>query len=460
MTQLTTITAGMTPTTFINAINNNFAFLNLIVSDAASIDVVTKEMDSLTLLNKVNGNFSNLNEEAAHPIELNTFILGMSGSELNAYFAIMNLSLGKGLNTDNLLFQCDVIVSPHIVAVNGSKILKFNDADTLSLSLDSGVTYSITKVLSGISVIDYGFIFDNGNILFCSPTKCYYSTDNLSTYQESTTLGIDGQTFVPGTLCNFMPFSCELKEITVNGVKLHTWGAYVNAGTAEYVNINQWYTIDQGVTVKSGFKVGVSLPVINVRHIHFIKYDQFTNIFWMATGDIIGDVINNYILNGTYNTETDQWTWVVFGYKPYDESAFYPIAGIAFDINYLYVCVEGPLEGVMNEGVWRILKSDLINYDTHLEKILNVETTSMGLVKYNQDWIVSNGWTNQLSFSKNGINWKTTTFPQLTTLEVWGGYICLGVLDNGDYLFQCVEVGETVYNYAKGATLLIKWDIN
>jgi hypothetical protein len=350
------------------------------------------------------------------------------------------------------LLKFDVITAPHNCAVSGSKVLKFDDVHTLSLSLDSGATYPIT-LLTTLSHIDDAFFYDNGNIGFSDNTKCYYSDDNLATYQESTVLGADGEAFIAGTLCNFRSWDADWKEVTTKGVKMRVWGAYITSGTSEFVNINVWKTIDSGVTIVSDYLFGYSEPALIARHIHPIRYDSVSDTFFMSTGDSVPGYDRNNIMQGTYNAGTDTIDWVALGTGA--AGSIWENTGFGFDVSWFYLACEGT--SATTKGIKRLLRTDLANIATLQERIFISDKWIGGCLSNNGDIVVQHaGFSDLISWSKDGINFITRSFPQFTLADTYGCYICKGYLDNGYYLFACLEDGETLDNYMKGSTLLIK----
>jgi hypothetical protein len=350
------------------------------------------------------------------------------------------------------VLKFDVIVGIHIIAIKGNKVLKFNDAlpYTLSLSLDGGTTYPITKATPGIVFIDHGYIFDNGNIMFCDNTKCYYSTDNLSTYAESTVLDYQGNAFVAGTLFNFRPYDSMLDEVTTDGTKLYTWGTYATSGTALNVP-NQWYTIDNGITIKSGYLFGSSLPALVATHIHSIKYDSVSDTFFMNTGD--GAVNKCNIMQGVYDTGTDTWTWTSLGKG--NAGTVWETDGFEFTTDWLYIANEGTT--VTYRGLRRSLRADIANIATNQETIFTTNIWTGGVVKTGNYYVICQvGADDKITFTTDLTNFITRTFNELVFEATYGGYICRGTLPNGYILFHFMEVGETLSNYPGGASLLIK----
>jgi hypothetical protein len=355
---------------------------------------------------------------------------------------------------ETTLLKFDVLTDTHIVAINGLKVLKFNDVHTLSLSLDGGVTYPITLVTT-LDLVDYGFIFDNGNIMFCDSTKTYYSDDNLATYQESTVTGADGNPFVAGTLQNFRPWCTDFREVTHNGVKLHVWGTYATSGTAVDVNINLWETTDGGVNIKSVYLFGVTDPVLICRHVHYFNYDPDTDAFYIGTGDDDADKQN--MMSGTRDGGTGAWTFTSIGKGT--AASVWEHVGMVFDNNYFYIAGERTTPA--NIGIRRSLKSDIANIATNQVRIF-ASDFGQHLVDLDGYYIFCHGATagdDTITWSRDMQNFITRKFPQLVVNPAVGGYgtyTCRGKMANGYYMFWCNENGETVHNFPKGSVLLVK----
>lgn len=361
------------------------------------------------------------------------------------------------------VLKFDVIVCDHIVCVKGSKMIKQSaDNNTLYLSTNYGATYPVSLDITGVGIITWGLFADNGNIGFCSATKMYYSDDNLATYQESTVLDVNGDPFTsdqPGTFAVSIP---AFGEVTTKGVKIYTMVNYVTTGTNEVNNINQWYTKDSFVNWKSGYKFGVSLPNAICRHGHMIEYDSISDRFWMGTGDADSpadtESVKNNIMVGEYNHITDTFTWTIVGTG--GAGSIWENAGIGFDDDYYYHLGEGP--SATFAGVLRLPRADVANFGTNNVLIFKPEYMATALYADNNLKIMSflsnAAGDNRIAFSLDGINYRVMAFPELTVGATWGAYYRIGKLDNGYYLFNCSEVGETetMETRSLGHTLLIK----
>lgn len=356
---------------------------------------------------------------------------------------------------EDKMYKFDTVVGPHICAISadGSKVLKFDDVHTFSLSLDGGTTYPISLVTT-LSNCSFGFICENGNIAFADNTKIYYSDDNLATYQECTTLGIDGNPYVPGTLNNFRPWDYP-RKITIDGTDMVMWGAYITGGTAEFVNVNEWYTTDNFVTVKSCYKFGVSLPNLTARHIHSTNYFPDGDCVYVWTGDDMLDaVIRNQIIKGVYDTDTDTFTWTYIGGG--DRTSIWEGISLITVGNYVYTVGETP---AAYKGIRRILKSDIANLETNQERIFVPELYGYqlnvidGMMVFTQGDFSVGG--DLITFSEDYEHFFTKSFTELPKAG-YSAYYLMGKLANGYFVFGFLQQGETVDNYTKGSTLLIK----
>jgi hypothetical protein len=352
------------------------------------------------------------------------------------------------------LLKFDVIVTGHVVAVNGSKMLMFDDIDTLSLSYDYGVTFPVTKVLTGISNVEWGAICDDGKIGFVTALKCYYSHDDLMTYHESTVTDAFGHAFEPYTDANFCPTLPAASEVVLDGTKMWTWGNYATVGTAEYNGMNQWYTKDGFQTVKSGYLFGVSTPTAVCRHIHWVEKDPYTDYLWMGTGDNLSP--NDNIMRGTYDSETDTFLWQKIGAG--GAGSIWENTGLAFDENYYY---PGGEDNYPNNGFKRLLRSNMINWGTAQVPIFFPETSIAGLTQVGGYTALTHlripGHEN-LTFTKDMVNFITRKFLQVPLSDSWGAIMHTGYMSNGYFVFKPVEVGqdEKMATKCRGHYLLIK----
>ena len=351
------------------------------------------------------------------------------------------------------ILKFDVIVTNHVVATNGAKMLMFDDVDTLSLSYDYGVTFPVTKQLVGINNIEWGAICDDGKIGFVTALKCYYSHDDLATYHESTVFDAFGAPFEPYTDANFCPALPATSEVVLDGTKMWTWGNYATVGTAEYDGMNQWYTKDGFQTVKSGYLFGVSTPTAVCRHIHWVEKDPYTDYLYMGTGDNASP--NDNTMRGSYDSETDSFTWVKLAAG--GAGSRYETTGLAFGEDYFYPQGE---DNYPNNGMRRLLRSNPGDWVTNQQEIFFPEVSLSGLnneVYYAMSHLRLPG-NNRITFSKDMLKFTTREFKQIVLSDAWGLIRHVCIMGNGYLVFKPVAVGqdEKIKNSCRGQYLLIK----
>ena len=240
-------------------------------------------------------------------------------------------------------------IDDHVIATRDNKWLVY-DGTNLKLSLDQGATYAYTlNVNATIDYVTMGFIFANGNILIGGNTKAYYSNNNLTSIIESTVYDVDGGAFTPGaTINNFR--SIVFNEWTVDGVSMLIWGTYQVAAT---FLCNHWYTIDNGVTIKSFYQWGYSEPALDAEHSHGLVQNPSDGSIWAMTGDAAGSL---HWMRYVYTASTDSWTWtelkegtVNANTQASSSWAFYD--GYAYWINDYDIAASS--------GMWRVPYADI-----------------------------------------------------------------------------------------------------
>lgn len=334
----------------------------------------------------------------------------------------------------------------HIATQRGSKVLEFDDAGTLYYSIDGGTNYTTLVTDPTISIITFAHIFENGNVIFADHTKVYLSTDNLATYAETTVLGIDGNTFVPGaTLNNFRDTGSCL--VNVNGTEIKVWGNYVINGGA---TINVWYTKDSGVTIKSIWKSGVtnspSAPV-SVRHIHNVNYNQDTDRWYITTGD---NTTQNNLIEGVINYANDTAVWTVIG----SGETSYKLTGMFFKDGYAFWASDGST----NKGIWKCLYADLGTPANHT-KIFASSNPVVGLVRNGKGCVgVMTDSVRKIIFSEDMINFYYIDIVGGPTLNpVFGCYYIIKPKNTAGYFAMDIfSDTETIDNFTAGPSLLLK----
>lgn len=334
----------------------------------------------------------------------------------------------------------------HICTQRDNKVLAFNDAGTLMLSNDGGLTYPITKITNPtISIITFAHLFENGNILFADETKCYYSIDNLLTYSQSTTKGISGSNFIPNTVSNFR--SSGNDNANINGNEILVWGNY----TLD-TEVNAWYSIDGGATVKSCYKPGVTLTpsaTVPARHIHAISFNPSDNSFWIQTGD---SVTESGWIKGLYNWETDTWVWTLIRLDyTYNKSV-----GIGFIGNYAYWGEDNDTDA-KKSGIYKVLYSDMANPASYVKVCNSLAPIGSFRVTGSEIIAVPIGFK-QVITSTDGIKFTKHTIKGGESLNsTYGLYFNIqNKNSNGHYLIDAVTTNETLANYTKGQVIMVK----
>jgi hypothetical protein len=350
----------------------------------------------------------------------------------------------------------------HLCTTKGDKILAFDGVGVLSLSLDKGATYPITLDLTGIcNIITRARIYPNGNIMWANHTKCFYSTDDLATYHESTVLDINGDPFVPTTYDNFKVIT-NIEDVIINGIVIDVWGNYsILAGTQDD-NINCWYTIDSGVTIKSCFKAGVSLSGQAFRHIHAVNFISVDNSFWMHTGDGSSGKTDCFWNKGTYNTVTDTWTWE--NKKAGQIIDLCKSTGFAYYNGYVYWGSDSSSEGY--KGIYKCLYSDILDESKYV-KVVDTTGTYGQIVSFfggaNGVIIANEVLLKRLHISVDfGATWSVYDLTGGVTLDADLGMYCAATPANSDgyYRYEIAEPypaeGYNFVDLTKGQVLMLR----
>jgi len=344
--------------------------------------------------------------------------------------------------------------SSNINAIKDLKVLKFASG-TLYLSLDGGLTYGISKAVSGLNEVVYSKIFENGNIAFASYLKMYISTDNLATVSEVVPTGIDGNPFV-ATKDSYFCVAPD-KWSVINDVELTIIGTYSLETATENVNINAFYTIDNGVSWKSCFKFNTTLPDYDARHIHQITYNEQDGLFYMITGD--GQLTCN-VYSGAYDFDLDTWTWTHL-YGDYSETftvsafngSYYKMGGIWFKGNNVYWGCDAN-----NKTRQGVIKSTLVGLGDSANFIMlypTVEQCQGALHQSNGIVTVNANLPNTLYTSKN----DGETFNRLTLFGLpanTGLLVGREINSNGWMIQSLIDTAEADYIATKGGVVWIK----
>lgn len=338
----------------------------------------------------------------------------------------------------------------HIVATRYLKVLKFNHATkVLSLSLDGGVTYSITKNVSAdISIICHAQIYANGNILFCNQIKSFYSDDNLSTYQESTVLDIDGNPYVASAGVGKFTTLNHNGLASINGIEVDMWGPYSQDANTAFVDVNIWKTIDGGATIKSIYKFNSSEPVLTAYHVHDVSYIK-NNTWIVQTGD---NLTHCNWLKLVYDPETDTVTKTSIAVS--DETGWYKTVGIAQRNTEIVWGSDSD-----HYGIYYVDAADIA--DSSKYKLLYPNNEAL-FGFFNEDGVyIAVAPIGDMYISTDyGKTWKkhtpvTTGGPTLQ--ETYGGYYQIKKKNsNGYYKAEIIESGENLDDATLGYSMMLK----
>lgn len=355
-------------------------------------------------------------------------------------------------------------MSKHYIAIRDAKVFAFDPVELkVYLSADYGATWG-TGLSVNINNVAFAHIFENGNILFCSDTKAFYSDNNLATYQESTVLNIDGNPFIGTSQC-FRSYTKD--SIIENGVELLVWGCYSTTDPTWYVNINAWYSVDNGVTIKSFWKVGTTLVdgvTLSCKHIHGINHCYLDNSWWMSTGDGTDEV---HIVKWTYDYVNDIWSGTKIAGDNLPSSTenssmcVFKSVGLHFYDGYVYWCTDtNPLPDYW--GIWRC---PITTYGdkTKNELLFRFDYEGWGIVGDGAGKMIASkrlraGEKKKLAVTKNGVDWSFEyVLGGIELNDKYRSFIILRQPDNrGYFMIDSILNTESIQNFSGGEQLMLK----
>lgn len=246
-------------------------------------------------------------------------------------------------------------------------MLLSHSGDMLLLSKNGGKSYDYAISTEGLGIIKYLHIFRDGSLMFCTDQKCYYTHDWLD-YHESTVLDINGDPFVPSKYDNFTLMKKNKERQIVNGKEMLVWGNYSNSNDTQYENINVWYTLDKGKTIKSCYKFGEG-GRLSCRHVHNVDFNPADQTFYVLTGDEYArDEEQSHVIKGIYDMDNDSWEWELIG-----SGNDFKWSNIQFCGSYVYYSWDRP-----KGGVRRVLYSQLPDVSKH-EQIISSANDCIGI---------------------------------------------------------------------------------
>lgn len=270
---------------------------------------------------------------------------------------------------------------------HGNKILARSYGKML-YSDDFGETWTSYNLASA-GEVSTGYVWDNGNITFCTFTKAYFSDNGLTTVSEITIKDTDGVTnYVPHTPANalypgqYFRIQQYAKKQYIGANEVFVVGNYANVQSgAAPVNVYHFY--NNGANVKLAYKFGQN-PYYRdngtatggatgtllgdasnaewCRHIHSISQDPDTGTFYLCTGDSLRAEQNEVKwFTGTYNTDTEVWSWT----KIYEAAAVNRMKAVGL------IFVDGEIwwgsddtEG-SDFGIFKCPKANIASLESH-----------------------------------------------------------------------------------------------
>ncbi|HLP86706.1 MAG TPA: LamG domain-containing protein [Candidatus Paceibacterota bacterium] len=346
----------------------------------------------------------------------------------------------------------------HISAQRDNKVLFCDDAGGLSLSLDGGDTITRTLNVSAVlSIVTFAHFFSNGNILFCGQRKAYISTDGLTTYSEINVKDHNGDNFTASGDGVFRSIGYDF--IDYEGQEFLLFGCYaIESGTVTD-NMNIWFSRDNGLTLRSIYKFGVSSPLTTCRHIHGVHFNPEDKTFWIQTGDGSGVLEEVSWIRGVYNGG-NSFTWTILATDNGAQTGTYLKAvGFIFHNNYLYWGTDAT--GSTTIGIWRTPYSNLLTVGSYEKLVGGIQ--SIGFIGNGNEMILVNGSvTKRIAVSCDGKHFYVHTCTGGVSLD--GDYQYLINLrqknSDGYYVVDQTEAGDVYPNFTQGQSLMIKIDKN
>jgi len=298
-----------------------------------------------------------------------------------------------------------------------------NSVRYLRLSEDCGKTW--TSIQNTFGDIVFVHWFSNGDLLFATPSKCYYSNDGLTTVNESQLYDLDGTTFVAEATEHFFQNDQSRNPIMMVGnTELVAWGDYY-FNEAAYKG-RAWYSDDYGHSVKCFFKSGESViggNTISVRHTHGVLYDKYTEKFYLITGDSSSECC---LIECVYSQGS--WNLTLLG-----QGVNYKFGDIRFDKYFMYFVTDYTDTSLTSRGILRCPKNGLSDFSNYKFIAKAPSSYTGSVLSFIED---RNG--NKLMFpdyAGSGQIWYCRNTLDFETVSVSEKYVLTNVTDpnyNGD----------------------------
>lgn len=287
---------------------------------------------------------------------------------------------------------------------SGARYLYWSDDGGITWKnrYDWGVQYSGDTPLAGFT-ITMAHIFSDGTLLFSTSNKIYRSTDKILTITDVTATNVfesDGVTpytiHTPANATNpgiyFGNINNDPIDYEINGNEIFVWINYCNVelGAAP---INVWYTIDNGVNIKSlytfgqnpqirddgsvdggstGTLLGDSSNPLICRHGHSCVRNPGTFDWYSCCGD---DSSNDEVhwLKHTYDPDNDTWVTTNVATDQSDSSKWKSIIGgiVSGEVYFGGDATNAPAQTECG-----IFKSSIANIGVSATRICNTGDTS------------------------------------------------------------------------------------
>lgn len=310
-------------------------------------------------------------------------------------------------------------------------------AGFLEISYDNSITFTKSLAITNANKIINGYIFKNGNIMLSTTdNKIFLTNFNLDFYIEKTVYKADGVTpypihtpqnaSFPGRYFYTHKYMAQEDENDV-----YMFGNYcsVNLGAAPVILV---YTADFGQTFKiayefgqlyrdngtgggsitTGTLLGDPNNTIKTRHTHHVEYSPFNNKWYCITGDGNNGADEIRWMEGSYNDNTDIWTWnqIDFGFQITQTSQLLSTE-LFFHQDHLYYSTDtaGAQPGDTINGIWKVKINEIADITKHVQVIQfpnyndvasNLKVNEVGSMLFT---LVSNGGstTNTLGIALN-----------------------------------------------------------
>ncbi len=262
--------------------------------------------------------------------------------------------------------------------------------DAVFLSEDNGRTWPHRAEFDGAPHITFSHIFANGNVLFCTRTRAFLSTDQLKSYRQITLQHADGSEYAIHTPQNpenpgwYFATLSGVNSWEVDGREMLVWGNYCSVvGGATPPNI--YYSVDNGQTVKIAYAFGQNPyhrdngspgggstgtllgdpdnPMF-CRHLHSVGYNPQERAFYACTGDRDrAEGFECHWLRGVYDAAADRWEWEVVVSDRLNSR--YKSGGINFVEGQLSFISDANGPTPHDRGVFRCHPADLADPAAH-----------------------------------------------------------------------------------------------